>query len=132
MAVLFGLDGLRDVTFRAAHGEKHLSVLRDDGLALLNVGEEVFGGLAPITDVCAEESVPVVEHVEEVVLGDRLFLEKFKEGHLRDEVSPALGNELLLLGGIGEIEDVGEVCFFSRKGRRVRKVFALFAFFAAN
>ena len=107
MEVLLRLERLGDVALSAAHGEEDLAALRDDGLALLDVGEEVFGGLAPVADVCAEKAVPVLEHVEEVVLGDGLLFEKVEEGHLGDEMFPALGDELLLLGRVREIVKVG-------------------------
>ena len=106
VAVLLGLERLGDVALCAAHGEEDPTIMRVDGFALLDVSEEVLGRLAPVADVGAEETVPVLEHVEEVLLGDGLLVEKVDEGGLLREAFAALGDELLLLCRAGEVVDV--------------------------
>ena len=105
VAVFLGLERLWDEC-AAFHGKKNLPVLRHDGLPLFNVGKEVFGGFASVAHVCAEKAVPVVEHIEEVVLGNGLLVEKVEEGCLMREALVALRHELLLLGRVREIVDV--------------------------
>ena len=102
------------------------------GLALLDVGEEVFGGLAPVADVCAEQAVPVLEHVEEVVLGDGLLFEKVEEGRLVPEPFAALGDELLLLGRVRKVVEIGEICLFNTETQRHRGTEASFTDFSVS
>ena len=112
--VVLRLQRLRDEA-RAVHVEEHLAVLALQRLALFDVGKEVFGRLASVLHILAEEGVPVFEDVEEVVLGNRLLVEQVEKGHLGEEILPALRDELLVLRRLRKVIDMWERdCRFSQ------------------
>ena len=68
LVIFFRLDSFFD-KFAAGHAEKY-AVAQILGLALLNVGDEIFGGLATVGNSFAEKFFPVVEDLLKIFGGN--------------------------------------------------------------
>ena len=72
MSVLFGIEKLFDKV-AVGHAKQHARIVDERRFARLDVGDEVFGRLAPVFDGVTEFAFPRLEDFVKILLVDLLF-----------------------------------------------------------
>ena len=72
---IFVVDGIYEFldAFAAGHSEKDAAVVDERRFSEFDVGDKIFGRLAPVFDRLAEKTFPVNKNLIEIIFVDLLF-----------------------------------------------------------